>query len=101
MRSARSLAAASALLALVMVAVYLWVINWQDGEVAIWFVSGLALAALLAATGAVLASRPVLIVAGVLLLALGFLGILSIGLPIVAAGVLAILAAVRTRVVAR
>jgi uncharacterized membrane protein len=101
MRSARSLAAASALLALVMVAVYLWVIHWQDGEVAIWFVSGLALAALLAAAGAVLASRPVLIVAGVLLLALGFLGILSIGLPIVAAGVLAILAAVRTRVVAR
>ncbi|GAA2628514.1 hypothetical protein [Paractinoplanes durhamensis] len=101
MSSGRVPAAASAAIALVMIAVYLGLIAHQDGEPAVWFVAGLAAAALLAAYGAARPARLALIAAGVLMLAFGLLGILSIGLPIIVAGVLALVAAGRLRVPGR
>jgi uncharacterized membrane protein YbaN (DUF454 family) len=83
-----------------MIVVYLWLINKQGDRPAAWFLAGLAVAALLAAYGSAgqaRGRRPALIVSGVLLLALGLLGILSIGLPVIAAGVLAIVAAATVR----
>ncbi|MCU7726920.1 hypothetical protein ODJ79_24605 [Actinoplanes sp. KI2] len=80
--------------------VYLWLIHEQGNSPAIWFVAGLAVAALLALYGALPtapARRPALIAAGVLLLGLGLAAILTIGFPIVLAGLLAIIAAARTR----
>jgi len=99
MYSGRLWAAAAAALAVLMNGVYLWLIDQQGNSPAIWFVAGLAVAALLAGYGALRAApgrRPVLIASGVLLAGLGLLGILTIGLPIVLAGLLAIVAATRT-----
>lgn len=99
MNSGRPWAAVTAALALLMDGVYLWLVHGQGNSPAIWFVAGLSVAALLAGYGAVPAARgrrPVLIASGVLLLGLGLAGILTIGLPIVLAGVLAIVAATRT-----
>ena len=99
MNSGRRWAAVAAALALLMNVVYLWIIHQQGNSPAIWFVAGLALAALLAGYGALRSARgrrPVLIASGVLMLGLGLVAILSIGLPIVLAGVLAIVAAGRT-----
>jgi len=95
MNSARLWAAVSAAIALVMNGVYLWLIHQQGDSPAIWFVAGLAVATLLAVYGALRAERrrPVLIASGVLLLGLGLVAILTIGLPIVLAGLLAIIAA--------
>ncbi|WP_030436863.1 hypothetical protein [Actinoplanes subtropicus] len=98
MNSGRLWAAVTAAIALLMDGVYLWIIHEQGNSPAIWFVAGLAVAALLAGYGAMRAARgrrPVLIASGVLLLGLGLVGILTIGLPIVLAGVLAIVAATR------
>ena len=91
-------AAAAALLAAVMVGVYLGVIRQQDGDAAVWFVAMVVLGAATAAYGAmswVRLRRPALVVASVLLVATGVLGILSIGFPILVAGVLGIVATVR------
>jgi hypothetical protein len=100
MTSGRLLATASAAITLIMIVVYLWLINQQGDRPAVWFPAGLAVAALLAAYGSARRARwrrPALIVSGVLLLALGLLGILSIGLPVVVAGALAIVAAASVR----
>ena len=100
MTSGRLLATASAAIALIMIVVYLWLINQQGNQPAAWFPAGLAVAALLAAYGSARRARwrrPALIASGVLLLALGLLGILSVGAPVVAAGVLAIVAAATPR----
>ncbi|GIM94166.1 hypothetical protein [Paractinoplanes toevensis] len=99
MTSGKRLAVAAAVITLIMIAVYLGLISRQGNEPALWFVAGLAVAAVLAgygAIGAARARRPALLAAGALLLVLGLLGILSIGLPIIAAGVLAIVAAGRS-----
>lgn len=95
MNSARLWAAVAAVIALLMNGVYLWLIHQQGNSPAIWFVAGLAVAALLAVYGALRTARrrPALIASGVLLLGLGLVAILSIGLPIVLAGLLAIIAA--------
>src|SRR3954447_26113517 len=95
MTSGKRLGVAAAVLAVIMIAVYLVLIAQQDGEPALWFVAGLAAGAVLAGYGAVRDRPPALIAAAVILLALGLLGILSIGLPIIAAGILAIIAAAR------
>ena len=99
MRGWDLLAAIAAAITLGMIALYIALIVQQDGEVAAWFVAGLAVAAVLTTYG-VARRAPrrtlALVVAGVLLAVLGLLGILSIGLPILAAGVLALLAARRT-----
>jgi hypothetical protein len=79
-----------------MLAVYLVLIHSEGDRPAIWFVTGLAVAALLAAYG-VRWGVTALVVAGVLMLGLGLLGIFSVGLPIIVAGVLALAAAGRRR----
>ena len=99
MNSGRLWAAVTAAIALLMNGVYLWLIHQQGNSPAIWFVAGLAVAALLAGYGALRSARgrrPALIASGVLLLGLGLIAILTIGLPIVLAGLLAVIAAGRT-----
>ena len=95
MNSGRLWAAVAAAIALLMNGVYLWLIHQQGNSPAIWFVAGLAVGALLAVYGALRTARrrPALIASGVLLLGLGLVAILTIGLPIVLAGLLAIVAA--------
>jgi hypothetical protein len=91
----RIMSAAAAAIALVMLVVYLAVIQAQEDSPAVWFVVALAVAGLLAAYGASRRFRPALLASGALLLVLGLLGILTIGLPLIVAGALAIAAAVR------
>jgi hypothetical protein len=83
-----------------MMIVYLEVINDNGDDPAAWYLIALAVGALLAAYGSS-RSAPgrvvVLVVSGLLLALLGFLGILTIGLPILIAGALAVIAAVRGR----
>ena len=82
-----------------MVGVYLRVVDEQDGTPAAWFVVALLLGAVGAAYGAVRAAphrRAVLVAAGVVLCAAGVLGILTVGLPVVLAGGLCLVAAVRS-----
>ena len=67
---------------------------------AAWFVAGLAAAAFLSVYGVARAAPRralALLASGVVMTVLGFLAILSIGLPILGAGVLALVAAARTR----
>lgn len=98
------LAAIAAVIALVMLGVYVGVITAQGGHMAVWFLAGLAAAALLSIYGAARAAPRrglALVVSGAALMVLGFLGILSIGFPILCAGVLALVAAIRSRQGAR
>jgi hypothetical protein len=92
------LAAIAAAITLTMVGFYIGLIGQEDGQVAAWFVAGLAAAALLSIHGAVRGTPRrglALAVSGVALAVLGLLSILSIGLPILGAGVLALVAAAR------
>ena len=82
-----------------MVGVYLRVIDEQDGTAAVWFVAALGLGAVGAAYGAVRSAphrRAVLVVAGLVLGVAGGLGILTIGLPVVLAGGLCLVGAIRS-----
>jgi hypothetical protein len=83
-----------------MIGLYLGLIRQQGGQVAVWFILGLAIAALLSIYG-VSRTAPrrglALALSGVVMVALGFLSILTIGFPILVAGVLALLAAARSR----
>ncbi len=82
-----------------MVGVYLRVIDEQDGTAAVWFVAALGLGAVGAAYGAVRSAphrRAVLVAAGLVLGVAGVLGILSIGLPVVLAGGLCLVGAIRS-----
>lgn len=93
-------AVAAAVLALVMLIVYLRVIREQDGQPATWAVAILVLGAAAAGYGAVVAApyrRAALLLAGCALAALGLLAILTIGMPILVAGVLCLAAAARQR----
>jgi hypothetical protein len=93
------LAVLAGLIAAIMIGVYIGLIRQQGGETAVWFVAGLAIAALLAFYGAVRPAPgrvPALWVSGVVMGALGVLGILTIGLPILGAAALALIAAVRS-----
>lgn len=93
-------AAIAAVIALIMTGLYLGVIAAQGGHVAVWFVVGLVTAAILSIYGAARAAPRrglALAVSGVLMMALGFLGLLTIGFPILVAGVLALVAAARSR----
>jgi hypothetical protein len=92
------LAAIAAVIALSMIGLYIGLIRQQGGHVAVWFLAGLAAAALLSIYGVIRAAPRrglALAVSGVVMVALGLLGILSIGLPILGAGVLALVAAGR------
>ncbi len=93
-------AAAAAAITAVMMVLYLALIRQQGDEPAAWFVAGLAAAGLLSTYGIVRAApnrRVALAASAVLLLGLGLLGLLSVGLPIVGAGALALVAAARGR----
>lgn len=92
------LAAIAAMIALIMIGLYIGLISQQGGQVAAWFIAGLAAAALLSIYGVARAAPRrglALAVSGVLMAVLGFLSILSIGFPILGAGVLALVAAAR------
>lgn len=94
------IAATGCVLAAVMLAVYVAVVRQQDGEPAAWFVTALAVGVGASGYGAVLAAphrRLALGLAAAVLMASGLLGILTIGLPILVAGILALVAATRTR----
>jgi hypothetical protein len=92
------LAMIAAAITVIMIGVYIGLIRQEDGEVAVWFVAALAVAALLALYGAVRVAPGrvvVLFVSGALMAMLGLVGILSIGLPIIVAGVVALVAGLR------
>ena len=103
MRQARwdPFAATASALALTMLVVYLGVIRQQhEGAPAAWAVAALIVGAAAAGLGAVVAfpyRRASLALAAVLLILLGLLAILTIGLPILVAGTLCIVAGWRSR----
>ena len=81
-----------------MIGLYIDLIRRQEGHVAVWFVAGLATAALLSIYGVARAApvrRLALAASGAVMAVLGLLGILTIGLPILVAAVLAFIAAAR------
>ena len=88
----------AAVIALVMIGIYIGLILQQGDQVAVWFVAALAAAAILAIYGVARTvpwRRWALAVSGVVMTVLGFVSILSIGFPILCAGVLVLVAAVR------
>lgn len=88
----------AAVIALVMIGIYIGLIRQQGGQVAVWFVAALAAAAILAIYGVVRTvpwRRWALAASGVVMTVLGFVSILSIGFPILCAGVFALVAAAR------
>ena len=103
MRRARwdPFAAAASALALTMLVVYLWVIREQeDGAPAAWAVGALIIGAGAAGLGAVVAAPyrgACLGLAAAVLILVGSLAIFSIGLPILVAGMLCIVAVWRSR----
>ena len=89
-------AVVAAALALVMAVVYLAIMRGESDDPVLWFLAMLILGAVGAGYGATRAAphrTAALVGAGVLLTAAGVLGILSIGLPILVAGVLSLIAA--------
>jgi hypothetical protein len=92
------LAAIPAAIALIMIGLYIGLIGQQGGQVAAWFILGLATATLLSIYGVARAAPRrglALAVSGVVMTVLGLVSILSIGFPILGAGVLALVAAAR------
>lgn len=80
---------------------YVIAVVGQGGTPVLWFVGGLLVAAALTLGGALGSRRrraPALLVSGVLLCALGALALFSVGLPVIAAGLIAFAAAARARV---
>ncbi|MFU8871652.1 hypothetical protein [Micromonospora sp. SL4-19] len=93
------LAAVAAVIALIMIGLYVGLIGQQGGEVAVWFLAGLAAAALLSGYGVARAAprrELALALSGLVMAVLGLLGILTIGCPILIAGGLALVAAARS-----
>jgi hypothetical protein len=93
-------AAAAAVLAAAMAAVYVRVMHGQGDEPVAWVLVVLVAGALAAAYGAVPGAphrRPALFAGGTALVLLGLLAILTIGLPILVAGALAVVAGSRSR----
>jgi len=91
---------AASVLALAMCFVYLSVMRQQEGEPAAWAVATLIGGAAAAAYGAVRTApyrRAALMLSGLALVALGVLAILTIGLPILLAGALCLVAAARQK----
>ena len=103
MRHARwdPFAATASALALTMLVVYLWVIGQQQEEgPAVWAVAALIVGAAAAGLGAIVAfpyRGAALVTAAVVLIGLGLLAILTIGLPILVAGSLCVIAGWRSR----
>jgi hypothetical protein len=92
------LALTAAILAAGMAVVYVWLIRQQGSQPVPWVLIALLAGALLAAYGAlwrVPYRRAALVAAAATLTVLGVLGILSIGLPILASGALALASILR------
>lgn len=92
-------ALASAVLTLIMLGVYMAIVREQEDQPAWWFVAVLVIGALGAgygSNGAAPGRNKALIIAGLLLVGAGVLGLLTIGLPILLAGVLCLVAAARS-----
>lgn len=91
-------AVAAVTLSLAMLLVYLWIMSMESEPPAYWFVAALIVGTVGAGYGAP-ADSPnrlaALLAAGGVLMAAGLLAILSIGLPILVAGVLCLIAAAR------
>jgi hypothetical protein len=93
LRGLDPLALLAAAISVVMAGVYVQVVHAQGEQPLAWVLIVLATSALLTAYGAWLSAphrRVGLIVAGIGLVLLGFLAILSIGLPILVAGAFAL-----------
>jgi hypothetical protein len=93
------LAVAAAAVPVLLAILYVVIQARQGDSPAPWFLIGLALVAALIGYGADHGARgrvPCLVVGGVILIAFGVLAILSIGLPLLVGGVLALVAAVRS-----
>ena len=93
------LALSAAIVAAVMAVFYVWLIHQQGNQPLLWVLIVLLAGALLAAYGAlwrVPYRRTALVLAVIVLTVLGVLGILSIGLPILAAGILALVSLLRS-----
>ncbi|WP_336216622.1 hypothetical protein [Nonomuraea sp. LPB2021202275-12-8] len=94
------LAALAAMIAVLMSIWYVALMAQEGGRPVAWFTGGLVGCAVLLAYGMVRTARrrgTALAIAGVVLIVLGYLALLSIGLPILVAGVLAVIAAAVTR----
>ena len=76
---------------------YVWLIRQENDQPAAWFLGGLVVSALLCGYGSarVPRRRTALAAAGGIMIVLGILGILSIGLPVLVAGIVALVAAAR------
>ena len=88
----------AAIVAAGMAVFYVWLMGQQGNQPLPWVLLGLLAGALLAAYGAlwrVPYRRPALVSAVIALTVLGVLGILSIGLPILASGILALVSLLR------
>jgi hypothetical protein len=97
-RAAEPLALIAAILAGGMAVVYVWLIRQQGNKPIPWFLIALLCGALLAAYGALRRPpyrRAALLAAAAALTLLGLLAILSIGLPILASGVLVLASILR------
>ena len=93
------LAGAAAVLAVVVAVGYVSIMRQQSDRPVAWFLGSLALGATLAGYGAwteAVHRRAALLVASVLLMGMGVLAILSIGLPVLVAGLLCGVAAGRS-----
>ena len=92
------LALTAAIVAAAMVVFYVWLIRQQGNQPLSWVLIVLLVGGLLAAYGAfwrVPYRRAALVPAVIALTVLGVLGILSIGLPILASGILALVSLLR------
>jgi hypothetical protein len=88
---------AAALIATGVLGPYLWLMRQESDQPVAWFLGGLVVSILLCGYASVRLPlrRTALITAGTIMVILGMLGILSIGLPVLVAGIVALLSALR------
>lgn len=93
------LAVVAVVIALVMAGVYVGIMREQGDTPVPWFLAGLLVGAVAAGYGAIPAGpnrRAVLVLAAVVLVAMGVVAMLTIGFPILIAGALCAVAAMRS-----
>jgi hypothetical protein len=78
---------------------YVWLMRQENDQPVAWFLGGLVLSMLLCGYGSarVPLRRTSLAAAGGIMVVIGWLGIFSVGLPVLVAGIVALLAAARPR----